>query len=362
MNLEGEGKVSKKQPRLLIINYSMDAKDPIFSHQEQIAFKLSDKFENVTVLTHHSSSNTGPLENSKLKIYLLKWGEKRNWVKIFSFYYCLIKILSRRKINLVFFHMTDLDAALGIFVLKILRIPSLLWYAHSNASVYLKIYEKFGTNIISSTKGSCQIDSNKVKFIGQSIDYKQFYLRKNAILGKDKFVHVGRIDASKNLELIIKSLLEFRKKNPKIQLHLYGVPTNQDYFKKFMSYVEAINEQSFEAWIFYHKSILRSQLRNEFLKYDVFIHAFLGSLDKALLEAALAGLPVISINPEFALQFPEMSITNKNLQDQILDFYQSNNEVILKKIEYTQKLIHLNHSLDNWIDNVESELRNLVKN
>jgi hypothetical protein len=38
-------------------------------------------------------------------------------------------------------------------------------------------------------------------------------------------------------------------------------------------------------------------------QYDIFIHGFLGSLDKVLIEATLAKLPVATENPEYVKEF-----------------------------------------------------------
>ena len=83
---------------------------------------------------------------------------------------------------------------------------------------------------------------------------------------------------------------------------------------------------------------------------DVFIHAFQGSLDKTLIEATLAGLPVITINNEYLNEFGTWSQRNTSidLDNEFSAFMSSPNDQIAKLCKTRQQIAITKHSFDQW--------------
>ena len=88
--------------------------------------------------------------------------------------------------------------------------------------------------------------------------------------------------------------------------------------------------------------------------YGCFIHGYVGSLDKALLEATALKIPVVTKNIEYQKIFgcwqpnrPGISLKSEYLAMYSLDANQRKLE-----LERRYKILKLHHSLDQWSDRI----------
>jgi hypothetical protein len=81
-----------------------------------------------------------------------------------------------------------------------------------------------------------------------------------------------------------------------------------------------------------------------------FFHAYLGSLDKTLVESTMLRVPVISINPEYIKVFGKWGVGDdltlggeyramRNMRQEEID------QELLRRYKIAQK----HHSLENWL-------------
>lgn len=108
-----------------------------------------------------------------------------------------------------------------------------------------------------------------------------------------------------------------------------------------------------DDWLKFHGAVERNTIPRVAELYDGFIHAFQGSLDKAVLEATMCKRVVVSINPEFESEFNHYDSGNKSLFEklslQLLSALEMPTEEQGIKIERFFKKTQESHSLDNWI-------------
>ena len=158
--------------KLLLLNYSMNARSTVFSHQLEVAKRLSRHFERTFVITadEHLGEKTANIE-----IQSSNWKSGQSLKNAITFYRLVIPvILSQRKDIVVFSHMTEVQSFLIAPLCRLLGIPHFLWYAHKSNSKYLRLSFPFLNGVITSTPGSCPIRSPKVHPIGQAIDIELF--------------------------------------------------------------------------------------------------------------------------------------------------------------------------------------------
>jgi len=162
--------------------------------------------------------------------------------------------------------------------------------------------------------------------------------------------HVGRIDPSKNIEVIIDSLEALHSKDQEIQLHFYGSPSSsnyEDYYNSLRS------KYAHSDWVFFHGQIPYSRLAEVSMLHDGFINAFWGSLDKAIVEALVLKRIVVSANPEYLSEFENGISPNTNIshqvQAQISALYTSSLEKVKMDIERKHRLALASHELNGWI-------------
>jgi glycosyltransferase involved in cell wall biosynthesis len=227
----------------------------------------------------------------------------------------------------------------------LLRIPHVLWYAHAAKPKSLLIARMFVSVIASSTSGSCPISGKKVRFIGQGVDCEVFGRRQFRPGYTYRFVYAGRMSQSKNIPLIINELKKARVKHPEITLHLIG---NQSEL-----YVNNGNS----TWVSAMPALPRENLSSELEKYDVFIHAFVGSLDKVLVEATLKGLPVVTINGEYQKEFLHWD-TNLclTLETELQAFLNANWKSVANHVDSNYEIAIRKHELNGWTDRLCSLL------
>lgn len=286
---------------LIVLVYEINEESMVFSHQAQIVNNLSDYFDRIYVLT--KSPPTAILSSNIRVIYPFHWVSQ---TLLYYFWLNLMIIYLRvfKSCRTVFSHMTETSSlAIGLLG-RLIGIKHVLWYAHAAVPIRLRIARYFVNYILSSTPGSCRLKSNKVIYIGQSVDNHEF---KQSFKGPysypKRFLHIGRNDPSKNIGLIIDVFLARFENDCSSTLTLIGDSSNIR-ATKYQHELKA----KYKEWIATERIIFRGKMpRKEIpltaIDYDCFIHAYQGSLDKTLIEATMLGLPVVTINKEYKQEF-----------------------------------------------------------
>lgn len=341
---------------LLVLNYAMNEKDPIFSHQADAVAALARNFEKVVVI----SQNVGRVDvPANVLIIDLKWRQGKDVSNTLKFLSTLIRICVTEKPNLVFSHMTERLSLLASLPLKVLGIHHFLWYAHASTSCSLRISAKLVDKIFTSTPGSCPIDSSKVHVLGQAIDLSIFNGTSVQTEHPTNFIHVGRLDSSKNIQLLIDQVL---LNNSTKRLTLVGAPSNPASSLYWNSLKAKNREMLNSKKLIEVGPVPRSELPNLLRKHEVFIHAFEGSLDKSILEATACGLPVITTNPEYLSIFGSWSkdSVKHDLKSELDEFLKLPLSHRVQEIQRRAGLLRERHGFEAWIENLTREMTEYV--
>lgn len=321
---------------LLVINFSMDASHSALSHQQEVVAKLSEHFQQVTVITGEAPTAPIPIN---VEVQSIKWqvgSPVRNGARlIFKF----IRILIINRPNVVFSHMVPIHAAVTSPISRLFKVRHVLWYAHAVTPLSLRFANLFVNQILTSTPGSCNLTSRKVTPIGQGVDSKHFQFRNRNFKSLVDVLYVGRTDSSKNLPEIIDAVASAKLQFPKLQLSIVGGG-------------QPLSENLNLPWVRVQGRAARSELPHFYGNADVFIHAFRGSLDKVLVEAALSGLPVITENDEFQKNFRVFGIRSAPISDQLVNLLNSDESVISEIVESNYQTALLKHELVGWISKI----------
>jgi glycosyltransferase involved in cell wall biosynthesis len=331
---------------LLVLNYVMDEAHPALAHQVSVIEGLSEVFDTVTVITGNSKYESS-MKN--IRVISSQWVPGQNFRNVCKFLGVFIREIVRGNYVSVFSHMTVLQSCLSGPVLKVLRIRHYLWYAHAQDSFFLRVAHFWCTGIITSTINSCPIQSNKVYCIGQSIDERKFTSKSQIGFPLVRLIHVGRLDPSKGINLIIDSVARIRVSNPRITLMFLGSASSA----KSQEYINEIKD-SWEleikrGWLEFHESIPRNNLPNFLKLYDGFVHAFQGSLDKSLIEATFSNLPVATINLEYQRDFGTWSSDSDSLESEIRALIARPAEELTLELVRRLEIAHQRHSFSKWI-------------
>ncbi len=292
---------------LLIINHTMDAGSQVLSHQSNVAVAIAPYFKSVIVITGHYD---GSLLPSNVLVYSTSWNQKQRLRSIFAFYKTLIFVMKRHKISVVFSHMASYKALLVTPVATIMRWKQFVWYAHASYSFHLRLLSLFRVRFISSTVESFpKRNGLSVEFIGQGVDPLKFPFRQAYTPTLTRFVHIGRFDPSKKVDEILRALSVLRKDFEEITFTNFGNSSTEAYVRWSEELRKGLDDEEY-GWITLNPGVLRSEVSFTLLKYDVFVHAFNGSLDKILIEAAMSGIPIITTNEGFIRMFGSWGVYN----------------------------------------------------
>jgi glycosyltransferase involved in cell wall biosynthesis len=340
---------------LLIFNYVMDPADPLLSHQYEAAMKLSEGFEKVVIVT----GRVGAIESiPKIEVRCTDWRPGEPFQNVARLLISAVPLIVQGRYTSVFFHMTDVQAALLSPIIWLRRKRQYLWYAHTHKSPYLTFASLWLSGIVTSTSGSCPIKGKQVVTIGQAIDTKKFLRKKSNVFDLNQLIHIGRFDKSKNIDILISEFKALKAMYPSLTLNLVGSNANVEsraWAKKIVS--DNQKEVDLKSLVF-SKAIRRDHIPKVLSEHGCFIHAYVGSLDKTLIEATIVGIPVVTINPEYVQIFGKWSKgADLSLQSEYLGLTSLSLQELQVEIERRYIIAEKNHSLSNWILSLDSILK-----
>ena len=339
----------------------MSPKSLVFSHQRDTAISLAELFDFVTVFT--TEKYLGDLPKN-LRVHEIAW-EKNSPVKnMASIMKAIYPFLLKNRKSVLFSHMTDVHAALVAPLDRLLGIRHILWYAHAKNSPYLIWSSFFVSQIVSSTPGSCNIKlkSKKVTFINQGISQQTFPFYARSLAKLKKIIYYGRLDPSKNIHLLFNGVEELRARGNSVTLDIFGKPSNS-ISEEYLSALKTSPQlRRIQGSTNLHDSISRDSISKIAKNFDVFMNLFSGSLDKALIEATLMGLPVVTWNSQYCIIFGTWS---KNSTSESISFLLEEFDALTlmtppereNEISRRFKIALEFHSFDGWIKRLVSVLK-----
>lgn len=341
---------------LLVLNYVMDPAHPALAHQVEVVEALALRFSTVTVIT--GKSDWVPTA-SNIRVFTSNWQPGQNIRNIYRFYLRFIQLIRQYEFVAVFSHMTSVQSCLAGPILKLLKIHHCLWYAHAKNSAILRIAYFWVDKLVTSTEGSCPLSGKKILYLGQSIDQEKFKPQRTDRLTFRKFLHIGRADPSKNLNLIIETVSQFRKLDEGITLELVGNPSGARQQSELDKLKQIWADGAQQGWLLFSPAIPRAEIARLLNEHDVFIHAFQGSLDKTLVEATMTNMPVVTINQEYINEFGSWGMRPVNLENELRSLLNSTPKEIGEEIQKRASIAIEKHSSGIWIGKLEACLRSI---
>ena len=89
---------------LLVINYAMDEKHQVFSHQIDLVNKLASQFDSVTVLTGHMGACR---VSENVRVVNFKWVAGKRVSSLLRFLTIFLKTVIKNRYSVLFSHMTS---------------------------------------------------------------------------------------------------------------------------------------------------------------------------------------------------------------------------------------------------------------
>ncbi len=278
--------------RFLVVTQKIDANDRNLGFFVSWIKKFAEKGE-VTVIANEVGVYV-PLP--KVTVFSLQKEQGASRIARF-FRYQKFLISALKNADGVFFHMCP-EYVLGAHLLPLLYgKKSVLWYVHKEVSWRLRISVLFVNKVFTASKESFRLASKKVEVVGHGIPTDVFSGTER-VPNKLHLVTVGRVAPVKDLETLVRALMEIKKTIPDTEFSIIGEPiTERD--RQYQARLAAMAPEA------RFNSLPYGSVFSPLHPYTVFIHASkTGSMDKAVLEALFAGLPVFTSSEAFRDAIP----------------------------------------------------------
>ena len=318
--------------KLLILTQKVDKNDPVLGFFHKWIEEFSKHAEEVSVICLYKGEfdlpnnvkvySLGKEEKLKAKSYKLK--------ALFRFYKYIWDL--RYEYDSVFVHMNQIYVVLGGIFWIIEGKKIVLWYVHRAKSFSLYIAEKLVNNIITSSKESFTLKSEKVVYVGHGVDTDKFISTEYLEGGPKKVLYVGRITPIKDLETFINAADILNTKHSGVYtFKIIGNPatkTDYEYEKKLK---ELIKNKKLKNVIHFKPAVSPSELpelyANSYLTVNL---SPSGGMDKTVLESWASNRPAFVSNNAFKQILEE--------HENMFMFKQENAEDLASKIENFEKL------------------------
>ena len=330
--------------KLLYLNLAIDAKDTSLGFTSSWINEISKMYVEVDVVT----LRLGEVPNfpPNVNIYGPK-NKGRLYKYLYLFKTCRF-LTKKNNYDRCFSHMSPNSLFVILFILKIRRIKSTLWFTHPGAKYGIKKFilffvYKFVDQIVTASKSSFPYKSKKIAVIGHAVDLEMFYYTKNIDL--NRFLILSRISKSKNIEIAINAFLNSKFSDKK--LDIIGGPLNND----DVDYLEALKRKySKYKNINFLNKIEYKQLPDVLKNYSVsFNSAGSGFFDKSVLETLSSGMLTFYKNPDFDELIGDYSnlfkfIDSHDLEKKVNNLSNFDKEDLRKMSQTISMRLH-NHSL-----------------
>lgn len=316
--------------RLLIITQKIDREDPVlgFFHEwiaefarnceSVIAIGLSvgthDLPKNVRVFSlgkEHSSTVYGlrstssseeRVKNSDFAQRSSDDEERGPFTNLFlrlryvtNFYRLILR--ERNNYDAVFVHMNPEYVILGGILWRIMGKRVGLWYTHKNVGLRLRLAAHGADVIFTASSESFRLNTTKLNIVGHGIDVARFEKVAHKPDARLRVLSVGRLSETKGYATLVDAVGVIKKSGASLKATVVGGPLTEadKAYEVFLK--KEIARRGLSAEIELVGAVPNLVVPAYLARADLFVNmSKTGSLDKAVLEAMAAGVPVLTSN------------------------------------------------------------------
>ncbi|MGI5837997.1 MAG: glycosyltransferase family 4 protein [Chloroflexota bacterium] len=249
------------------------------------------------------------------------------------------RLAFQHQIDAFFPHMVPRYALLVAPYRALLKIPSVMWYAHNSGDIKLKMANLCVDRFVTVSKDSFPLGPAKCEVVGHGIDTDLFKPPENepCAMGKIRFLSLGRISPRKELDTLVSAadLLVHRWGRRDLEFVVAGgplTPSDRDYFHRIQ---DRVRDLGMEDLFQFTGGIPHSETVHYVQACDFFVNMHVeGGLGKAVLEAMSCGKPAFVSTPTYYDRFPSYGST-----------------FLFRPRDYEDLALKMNNALDISIEN-----------
>jgi glycosyltransferase involved in cell wall biosynthesis len=294
--------------KLLITTQTVDKNDPVLGFFTRWIEEFATQCESVEVICLNEGAHDLPSNvhvHSLGKEKATKEGkELPRGTYAFRFFKLILQL--RNKHDAVFVHMNPEYVILGSGFWHLYGKRVGLWYLHKSVDVKLRMAEFFTDVIFTASKESFRLKSKKVKIVGHGISLdpsETIASKKTSQTGESvyRFVSIGRISPAKKVDVLLEALGFLQAQGVVFTFDAIGTAGRPEDKKYEIGLIDGVAHSALKGSVHFLGPKTHAEVAAVLPSYDLFLHASTGtgSVDKAVLEALLSGVPVVSSSPAF---------------------------------------------------------------
>ncbi len=284
--------------KLLIVTQVLDKDDPAyFGFFHAWVAEFSRHCEQVTVICLREGAHTLP---HNVHVYSL--GKERGrpmWGRVaYSLNFLRLAWRLRNEYETVFVHMNPEYLVIAGWLWRLMGKRTGLWYLHKSVTPALRIAVLFANVIFSASAESFRLRTRKLQLVGHGIDpmFKPVPHVRTPVL---RVVYWGRVSPSKRIAELLDAIGALVRSGTPTMLTVVGAPARPS-DEAYLSELKHLAEQLPPSTVRFAGGVPHREISAYANEADVCVNISLTqSMDKTVLEAMAAGVPVVSSNDAF---------------------------------------------------------------
>ena len=280
--------------KIVFITQVVDPSDPNLGATRAKIGALARRVDEVVVLCDRGSADELPA-NCRVRTF----GARRRPQRAFRYIALLADELNDRPL-VVIAHMIPLYAVVAAPLVRLRRVPLMLWYTHWKSHAVLRLAAIVCTQLLSVDERSFPLRSRKVHGIGHGIDLDEFSCQPSSPTeGRPlRVLSLGRYSPPKKLDELIEGVRIARGRDVDVRIDLYGTTGSPalDAYKRRLE--ELVARPEYAGFASVGGAIPRTELAPVYAAADIVASDFI-SPDKVVLEACASCRPVLASDESF---------------------------------------------------------------
>jgi glycosyltransferase involved in cell wall biosynthesis len=309
--------------KLLITTQAVDTKDPALGFFHEWITAFAKECESVEVICLYEGEHSLP---ANVTVHTLGKEKRNRSALAYAFHFFILSYSLRKKYDAVFVHMNPEYLLISGWWWRLAGKRVGLWYLHKSVTSRLRLAVFFTNVIFTASPESFRLKNKnvrdkKLQIVGHGIAVKEFskkvLLENDAsssdreVVSRGEFISndkpralriftAGRIAPSKRIIEMLQALDVLYARDIPFSFTIAGGPATPEDVR----YGTFVNEQ-IAAKPYVHQVHMLGPVKHEKIpallaQTDLFINlSATGSMDKAVLEAFAAGVPVVTSNEAF---------------------------------------------------------------
>ncbi|HUY62292.1 MAG TPA: glycosyltransferase family 4 protein [Candidatus Paceibacterota bacterium] len=285
--------------RLLIVTQAVDSRDPVLGFFIRWIEEFANHCERVEVICLTEGTHDLP---ANVRVHSL--GKERGHPLFGALtYLARFKLLAwrlSRDYDTVFVHMNPEYLALFGPIWRLMGKRVALWYTHKSVTLTLRIAVAFANVVFTASRESFCLPTKKLRIVGHGIDVNQFSVPRVPGGKTLRILTAGRLSATKRVLEMLTALDVLAERGEDFSFTVAGAPAMPADAAYERQVREAAIARPYAARVRFLGGIAHDAIPALLAAHDVFLNlSATGSMDKAVLEALVAGVPAVTTNVAF---------------------------------------------------------------